>query len=65
MRDELRALYTFVRGMGKVYYLSLQVSDEQSLEDLASFVRVANILECFCGVLTADVEENFLTASVA
>jgi hypothetical protein len=45
-------------------YRALQGADEQSVENLAGLVRVANILECFCRVLAANVEENFLTASV-
>lgn len=47
-----------------VAYLALQVADEQTLKDLARLVAVADILEGFCSVLAADVEEHFLTTAV-
>ena len=46
-------------------YRSLQRSNKHAIENLAGFVRVADILECFCRVLAADVEEYFLTTSAA
>lgn len=45
-------------------YLSLQFSDEQTLEDLARLVAVADVLEGFGRILAAYVEEDFLAAAV-
>ena len=45
-------------------YQSLQVADEETLEDLARLVTVADILKGLGGVLATDVEEDFLTAAV-
>lgn len=49
-------------GRGK--YLALEDTDLQSLENFAGLVAVADILECLGGILTADIEEDFLTTSV-
>lgn len=45
-------------------YAALESADEQTLEDLASLVTVAYILECLGGVLAADIEKDFLTTGV-
>jgi hypothetical protein len=45
-------------------YLSLQVADEQTLEDLTRLVAVADIFKGLCRVLAAYVEEDFLTTAV-
>ena len=45
-------------------YLSLEVADEQAVQDLAGLVAVADVLEGFGGVLAADVQQDFLAASV-
>ena len=45
-------------------YQSLQVADEETLEDLARLVTVTDILKGLGGVLAADVEKDFLTATV-
>jgi hypothetical protein len=63
VRCRFYVLYALAVEPGESYR-ALQGADEQSVEDLAGLVRVANILECFCRVLAANVEENFLTASV-
>lgn len=44
-------------------YLALQVADEQTLEDLARLVRVADILESLGRVLATNVEEDLLTTA--
>lgn len=53
----------FAQRWGETY-AALESADEQTLEDLASLVTVAYILECLGGVLAADVEKDFLTAWV-
>lgn len=45
-------------------YLTLELSNKQSLKNLPGFVRVADILECFCRVLASNVEKDFFTTSV-
>lgn len=50
-------------GGGKTY-AALESADEQTLEDLAGLVTVADILECLGGVLATDVEEDLLTTGV-
>lgn len=47
-----------------VQYQSLQCAYEHAVEDLASFVRVANILKGLGGILASNVEQNLLTTSV-
>lgn len=49
---------------GRVTRDALQFSDQQTVEDLAGFVRVANIFEGFGGVLTAYIEEDFFATTV-
>ena len=44
-------------------YLSLQLANNQAVEDLARFVAVTDVFESFGCVLTAYIEENFLTTS--
>lgn len=44
--------------------MALYGADEQTLEDLAGFIAVADILEGFGGVLTTDVEHYFFTTAV-
>lgn len=44
-------------------YLSLEGTNQQSIENLTGLVTVADILESLGCVLTADVEENFLTTT--
>jgi hypothetical protein len=43
---------------------TLQCANQQTLENLARFIAVSNILEGFGGVLAANVEENFFAATV-
>ena len=43
---------------------TLQVADEEAVEDFARFVAVADVFEGFGGVLAADVEEDFFAAAV-
>lgn len=49
--------------MGETY-AALESADKQTLEDLASLVTVAYILECLGGVLAADVKKDLLTTGV-
>lgn len=49
----------------RISYLALQLADEEAVENLACLIRVANILKGFCRVLTAHVEEDFLTTAVS
>lgn len=42
-------------------YLALQLSNVQTLENLASLVGVADVLECLCRVLASDIEQNLFT----
>jgi hypothetical protein len=51
-------------GQRMCTYLSLQVAHKQTLQNLARLIGMAHVLECFCGVLAAYVEEHFLTAAV-
>jgi hypothetical protein len=53
----------FGKGIGPTYQ-SLQVADEQTLEDLARLVAVADVLEGLGGVLATDVEEDLLTTTI-
>jgi hypothetical protein len=41
-------------------YLSLEVANQQSVEDLARLVAVAHVFECLCCILTSYVHEDFL-----
>jgi hypothetical protein len=43
---------------------TLQVTNKETLQDLASLVAVPNILKGLCGVLTTHVEEDFLTTTI-
>ena len=45
-------------------YLSLEVADQQAVEDLPGLITVANVLERLGCVLTADVEQDLFTTSV-
>lgn len=45
-------------------YTALEGTDEETLEDLASLVTVADVFECLGGVLAADVEKDFFTTGV-
>jgi hypothetical protein len=53
-----------LEGEKRKSYQSLQVADEETLEDLAGLVTVSDVLKGLGGVLATDVEENFLTATV-
>jgi hypothetical protein len=44
-------------------YQALHVADEQTVEDLAGFIGVADILEGLGAVLATDIEEDFLTTA--
>lgn len=44
-------------------YLSLESANQQSIENLTCLVAVADVLESLGCVLTADVEEDFLTTT--
>jgi hypothetical protein len=44
-------------------YQTLQGSDEESLKDLTGLVTVSNILESLSGILSANVQKNFLSSS--
>jgi hypothetical protein len=44
-------------------YLSLQLANDQALEDLARFVAVTDVFERLGCVLTAYIEEDFFTTS--
>ena len=44
--------------------MALYGADEEALEDFAGFVAVADVFEGFGGVLAADVEHYFFTATV-
>jgi hypothetical protein len=48
---------------GGVAGLALYGADEEALEDFAGFVAVADVFEGFGGVLAADVEHYFFTAT--
>ena len=48
---------------GRVAGLALYGADEQTLEDFAGFVAVADVFEGFGGVLAADVEHYFFTTA--
>jgi hypothetical protein len=45
-------------------YHTLHVADEQTVENLARLVGVADILEGLGSILAADVQENFLTTAI-
>lgn len=49
---------------GRLFYLSLKIAYQETIEDLASFIAVADVFERFGCVLPSNVEENFFTASV-
>jgi hypothetical protein len=49
--------------LGLKAYLSLQVTDEQAVEDLARFVAVADVFKRFGCVLTTYIEEDFFAAA--
>ena len=53
-----------MRRITRNTYTALKSADEEALEDLASLVTVADVLEGLGGVLAADVEEDFFTAGV-
>lgn len=44
-------------------YLAVQLSNVQTLENLASLIGVADVLECLRRVLASDVEQNLFTTS--
>lgn len=44
-------------------YLSLQSSDLQAVQDLSGLVTVTNILERLGGILTGNVQQDFLTTT--
>ena len=44
-------------------YLSLQLSNQQSLQDLSRLVTVSDILESLGGILSAYVEQDFLSSA--
>lgn len=48
---------------GRGANLALENTNLQSLENLAGLVAVADIFEGLGGILTADVEEDFLTTT--
>lgn len=45
-------------------YHALHVADEQTVENLARLIGVADILEGLGSILAADVQENFLTTAI-
>lgn len=45
-------------------YLSLEIADQQTIEDFAGLITVADVLERLGCVLTADVEQDLFTTSV-
>ena len=45
-------------------YLSLQCSYKQTLKNFARLVAVTNVLESFCCVLAANIEQDLFTATV-
>lgn len=47
---------------GETYH-ALQIPDQHPRQRLAGLVAVADILERFCGVLAADVQEDFFAAA--
>jgi hypothetical protein len=45
-------------------YQALHAADEQTVEDLAGLIGVADVLEGLGAVLATDIEEDFLTTAV-
>ena len=54
-----------LRSCRKGAYVALQSADLELLERLTGLVAVADILKGLGGILAADVEEHFLTTTVA
>jgi uncharacterized membrane protein len=50
--------------LGICTYHALHCANEETIENLARLVTVADILEGFRAVLTADVEEDFLATTI-
>lgn len=48
----------------RTVYLSLEVADQQTVEDLPGLIAVANVLERLGGILAAHVEQDLFTTSV-
>ena len=46
-------------------YHALQLGNVHPIEQFTGLVTVTNILKGFCCVLTADVEEDFLTTTIS
>ena len=46
-------------------YQTLHSADEQTIEDLAGLIGVADVLEGLGAVLATDVQKDFLTTAVA
>jgi hypothetical protein len=62
LRKSLREERRGERGEGETYH-ALQIADQHPRQRLAGLVAVADILERFCGVLAADVQEDFFAAA--
>lgn len=45
-------------------YQTLHSADEQTLEDLAGLIGVADVLESLGAVLATDIQKDFLTTTV-
>jgi len=50
---------------GKWPYKTLDLANQKTVEDLAGFVTVSNILECLGGILSSNIEKNLLSTSVS
>ena len=46
-------------------YHALQLGNVHPIQQFTGLVTVTDILEGFCCVLTADVEEDFLTTTIS
>lgn len=55
-------IYT-VCGEERAYH-ALEVTDEETIQDLASLVTVSDILKSLRGVLATYVEKDFLTTTM-
>lgn len=51
-------------GLGGSTYQALQCADLDAREDLAGLVAVSYILESLRGILSGNIEQDFLSTSV-
>lgn len=48
---------------GSVTHQTLELADEETVEDLSGLITVADILESLGGILTGNVEHDLLTTA--